>query len=342
MAQLSNHSDTVHTNPQTKDARPFEASDLGGNRVTARPGELLCACCMAGGADCVQEDCERVRALRDRIQSNPDVHVSLTTAFDEVGARTPAYESTTPAQRKRDLDILRELGATPETVRTARVWCELMAEYGVSPAALCAPYANETPDWRNCVNARADYFARGLQSICPGRGDDEMARAKRCSCAQLETAPTLSVRVHHFLCMICFVGGTYADAPIDEDNLYELWHRIVKTPEVPVTLIEGPGNCIICPPCYAFCPDTGLCVIGGSLRDRKKDLDVFARISLLPGDTLPAREILQRIYRNIASVDGLCRFDERRGFEWRNCRTHEWGTFEKGMAIVADTLSLQK
>ena len=60
---------------------------------------------------------------------------------------------------------------------------------------------------------------------------------------------------------------------------------------------------------------------------------------MVPGDTLPAREILYRIYKNIANVNGICRFEERRGFEWRNCRTHEWGAFERGMRIVADALS---
>lgn len=319
--------------------RGFESSDLSENRVEARPAELLCACCMHGGAACTAEDADRVACLRKRIREDSNVHVVLKTAFDEAGARTELYDQTTPAQRKRDLDILREMGATPETVRTAQAWSELLAEYIPDPAPICAPYERQTQDWQNCPNAHAGFYEKGLASLCLTRGDCEMACAKKSSCEMLEKADTFSVRAHHFLCMICFVGGKNPDEPLDEDNLYELWQKILREPDVPITVIEGPGDCIICPPCYAYNPESRLCFIAGSLRDRKKDLDVFSKISMVPGDTLPAREILYRIYKNIANVNGICRFEERRGFEWRNCRTHEWGAFERGMRIVADALS---
>ena len=322
--------------------RAFEASDLSENRVEARPAEFLCACCLHGGAACTQEDIERVARLRDRIRQDSNVHIVMKTAFDEAGARTELYEQTTPAQRKRDLDILREMGATPETVRTAQAWSELLEEYIPDNAQICAPYAHENADWRNCPNAKAGFYQKGLKSLCLTRGECEMACAKKTSCEMLEKAKTFSVRVHHFLCMICFVGGENPGEPLDEDNLYELWQKILREPEVPITMIEGPGDCIICPPCYAFDPESRLCFIAGSLRDRKKDLDVFSKISVVPGETLPAREILYRIYKNIPNVDGLCRFENRRCYEWRNCRTHEWGTFEKGMRIVADALAFDK
>ena len=100
----------------------------------------MCACCLHGGASCTPEDRERVEVLRDRIRKDSNVHIVLKTAFDEAGARTELYGQTRPAQRKRDLDILREMGATPEAVRTAQAWSELLQEYIPDPAPVCVPY----------------------------------------------------------------------------------------------------------------------------------------------------------------------------------------------------------
>lgn len=322
--------------------RNYESSDLSRNLIDVRPGELLCACCMHGGASCTAEDPEKVACLLKRIRRDSNVHIVLKTAFDEAGARTELYNKTTPAQRKRDLDILREMGATPEAVRTAQAWSELLAEYIPNPGQVCAPHERQTTEWQNCSNAHSGFYEKGLGNLCLVREEREMSCAKESSCERLAKADIFSVRAHHFLCMICFVGGKCPNEPLQEDNLYELWQKILHEPDVPITVIEGPGNCIICPPCYAYNPESKLCFIAGSLRDRKKDLDVFSKLSMLPGDTLPAKDILYRIYKNIQNVDGICLFEERRGYEWRNCRTHCRGTFEKGMQIVADALSFEK
>ncbi len=322
--------------------RDYESSDISTNRIEVRPGELMCACCVHGGASCTSENAEDVERLLKRIRQDSNVHIILKTAFDETGARTELYERTTPAQRKRDLDILREMGATPETVRTAQAWSELLTEYIPKVDRICSPHEQQTDDWRNCPNTHAGFYEKGLKNLCRTREECEMFRAKVSSCEALKITDSFSVRAHHFLCMICFVGGKCPDEPLQEDNLYELWQKILCEPEVAITVIEGPGDCIVCPPCYAYNPESKLCCIAGSLRDRKKDLDVFSKLSMLPGDTLPAKKILYRIYKNIKDVDGLCRFEERRGFEWRNCRTHDWGTYEKGLRIVAEALSFQE
>lgn len=322
--------------------RDFEASDLAQNNTQARPGVLMCACCAQGGAPNTPEKKGEVQHLLQQIRADSNVHIKLRTAFDDAGARNEWYATLTPQQRKRDLDILHALGAIPEMVRTAQCWSEILEEYLPHPGPICAPYQTESSGWKNCPHAIEDYYAKGLKALCNVRSEKAMACSKAESCKALTQAQAVQVRSHHFLCTICFVGGTYADAPIPEDNLYELWDKIKQNPDLPVTVIEGPGECIICPPCYAFNPDNGLCFYSCSLRDRKKDLDVFAKLGIEPGETLPAREILRRIYITIKNVNGLCRFEERRGFEWRNCRTHPWGTFEKGMAIVARELELEK
>jgi len=323
------------------DMRRFEGSDLNENVTEARPSELLCACCMRGGAENVCENKEKVRALLDKIEKEPDIHIVLRSAFDDAGARTELYDLTTPLQRKRDLDIFRAMGAIPGSVRTARIWSQLLKEYIPDVSSLCAPFEREDSNWRNCPNASCGHFKEGLSSLCPERDKAEKACVKESSVCALYDSDALSVRAHHLMCMICFLGGSHPEKPLVEDNLYELWQKILSDPSIPVTLIEGPGDCVVCPPCHAFDKKSRLCNASCSLKDRKKDLDAFSRIGLVPGDTLPAIEILRRIYDNIKTVDGICRFEERRGYDWRNCRPFEDMSYVKGLETVASALSFK-
>lgn len=317
----------------------LENSDLNYNQIETTPSTLLCSCCLHGGASFILADREDVNKLLCAIRNDPNVHIYLRTAFDDVGARTKMYAETTPSQRKRDLDIFREMGSIPEVVRTAQVWTELLSEYIPHPKPICAPYLQESENWINCPNAEKDYYQVGLKELCQKRSEKEMSCAKSSSCEKMLKDEMLSVRAHHLLCMICFVGSIHSQEPLAEDNLYELWHRILNQPDLPILIEEGPGNCCVCPPCYAYNPNSGLCIISSSLRDRKKDLDVCSKLNIIPGQILSAKEIMQRIYRHIKNVNGICFFEERRGFEWRNCKTHMCGTYEKGLTIVTTALA---
>ncbi len=60
---------------------------------------------------------------------------------------------------------------------------------------------------------------------------------------------------------------------------------------------------------------------GGLLRDYKKDLDCFQVLGLMPGDTLPARELLDLIFARIGSTTEICGYGtgEVTAQEWRVC-----------------------
>lgn len=321
--------------------REYEASDLSVNMIEARPGELLCAHCKFAGAGCPLENEERVQELVDAICKDSQVHIKLRTAFDDVGGRTDLYDKTTPSQRRRDLEILRLMGEVPESIRTAFVWTRLLDEYLPDVSKVCAP--NEVPSevWPNCPNANADYYVKGRATLCPTRDTVVMACDKESSCKMIEESNHLTVRAHHLMCMTGFLARTDRDKPLAVDNLYEIWQKIVENPLIPITLIEGPGDCMVCPPCYGYNPESKLCFMQCSLRDRKKDLEVFARLGLKPGDTLPARELLYLYYKKIKSVDGICRFEERRGYDWRNCRSMEDTSYQTGMEYIAETLGFE-
>jgi hypothetical protein len=57
------------------------------------------------------------------------------------------------------------------------------------------------------------------------------------------------------------------------------------------------------------------------LRDDKKDLDTLRRLGLRYGDVVPARELLQRVYRAIKSTTEICGHGDgvERSREWRVC-----------------------
>jgi len=111
------------------------------------------------------------------------------------------------------------------------------------------------------------------------------------------------------MCLCCSYAGGQGDAPRPNDTLYEIHHRIRRDPEVPITLVEGP--CQACDCCDGFHPETGHCVHGGGLiRDYKKDLDVFQKLGLMPGDTMKARELFDLLFERIPSTRDICGYGD--------------------------------
>jgi len=67
----------------------------------------------------------------------------------------------------------------------------------------------------------------------------------------------------------------------------------------------------VCDCCDGFNPETGRCVhSGGLIRDYKKDLDVFQKLGLMPGATLPARELFDLLFERIESTTEICGYGD--------------------------------
>jgi hypothetical protein len=191
---------------------------------------------------------------------------------------------------------------------------------------ICGYETVTSETWKGCQRAASGNYekghALGINAIIPPRDEQEKAEFKRTSVAAIYQAKTLQIRPHHLMCMSCFYGGRMEKlAPIKEDNLFEAIDAIHKYPEIPLELV--PGCCMICPPCSHYEPETNLCLGGRSmaLRDQKKDLDVLQKLGLNYGDTLPARELLERLYEKIPSTRDICGYGdgEVRAPEWRIC-----------------------
>jgi hypothetical protein len=172
--------------------------------------------------------------------------------------------------------------------------------------------------WVPCPLGNGDFYQKGLTPIVK-RDLTEKAKVKEESCKMIEDSDRIYVRIHHLLCITCFLSAEDKIAPLKEDNLYEVWIKMLNNPDIPVTLMEGCRHCMVCPPCHAFHMERGICNGNCGLRDRRKDLDTFAVMDLLPGETLPAKELLYKLYSTITTTTGICDYGTDTAYEWRAC-----------------------
>lgn len=307
--------------------RGLEVSDRTANgAVGLQPRLLLCLRCRAGGGTSGQFAKDGVDALAERIRREPDTCIRLESSFDEVGGRTDLYDTTTPEERKRDLDVLCRLGLVPGDERTARDLFSRIDQLIPSLDGICRYDTSQAfvGTWEECPVAQTGAYEQGKGAVIAWeRTQEEMLTAKTASCHSIEESGTLEIRAHHLLCIACFISRDDNDKPIMEDNLYEAWMKIKNNPKIPVKVLEGPGECVVCPPCPGYRPDFKMCVAACHLRDRKKDLETMLRLGVKPGDILPADELVARIYRYIPDNDGICRLGSPNRFEWTDCGAPE-------------------
>lgn len=299
--------------------------------LDVRPYQLMCVVCRLGadaGDEYYHE--KRLDELLAAVRKNPNLPVTLRCNVDTVYSyQNPGREYDTPDGElfndKRDLDIIQMLGLVPGDTRPALEIFNRLFRDICTCKSICGCGEMTSENWRGCRLAASGNYERGhalgIGAVIPPRKEAKKAVSKKESCTQMYKAESLCIRPHHLMCMTCFHGGRESIEPIQEDNLYEAIDIIQKHPEIPVTLV--PGCCMICPPCSKYDPGTNWCVggIGAGLRDQKKDLDVLQILGMQYGDTLPAREMVQRLYERISSTRQICGYNDGivRGGEWTIC-----------------------
>jgi len=308
-----------------------ELSDRRNKTIMLWPQHLLCMQCMNGGGCLEFMEKYKLKAILNAIKHNNNIHLRLEGAFDEIGARTEIFYEQTHEEKKRDLDVIQKLGLAMGDTRTARDLFSLINERIFNINEICEYNAAYGGEWHECPLARTNCWQRGSKIITEIRSEAEMQQYKISSCKGIEEADHIKIRAHHLLCIVCFIGRDDNDKPIPEDNLYEVWMKMRNNPDISVTVIEGPSECMICPPCHSYNPERGICIATCHLRDRKKDLDTMMKLGIKPGDTLPAKEIINRIYKFIPTVIGLCSYDTVTSPEWSCCGNAKTGRFENGL-----------
>ena len=318
--------------------KKLETSDIGFHRLDIEPRSLLCVNCIRGGgkSPCIEK--YRISELNQKIVENPEVHLTLIGAFDNIGARSERFYEQTPAERLKDLNVLQRLGLNYGDTRSARDLFTRLSLSIKNLEGLCRYPDNPYGKWSECELADGECYVKGNKPLPLAQNPDEMETQKISSCQMIADADLLVLRAHHLLCIACFAGRGNNTVPLAEDNLYEAWMKFRKNPDLPVTLVEGPGECCICPPCHSYIPSRGLCVASCHLRDRKKDLDTFVALGLNPGDTLPARELYRRIGERIPQASIICAYETDTSFEWTSCGGAKGNAYEQGLAITLEYL----
>lgn len=70
--------------------------------------------------------------------------------------------------------------------------------------------------------------------------------------------------------------------------------------------------------------------------ERKRDLDVLCRLGLVPGDERSARDLMDRVDKEIGDLSGICCYDSDNAFvgTWAECPAARTDAFAKGRGAV--------
>lgn len=302
--------------------------------IDIRPYQMLCLICRQGRRNETESYYyeSRLRDIQVAIKSNPIVPLTLRCNTNTIFRyQNPGREYDTPEgemyNNLRDLTILQRIGAVPGSTLPAIDFFNHIPKAISTSQGICGYPEAEAPGWPRCRLANSGNYERGVAmdtgSIVPKRTPEEKQRVKNESADACYCAKHLKIRPHHLLCLTCFHGGRSDKilTPIKEDNLYECIHVMQRNPDIPVELIHGP--CMVCPPCSKYHASSNMCIGGNSmgLRDDKKDLDTLRRLGLRYGDVVPARKLLQSLYKTIKNTTEICGNGDgvERSREWRVC-----------------------
>ena len=137
--------------------------------------------------------------------------------------------------------------------------------------------------------------------------------------------PTLILRPYQPLCLICAFGED--DAGPTDGPLKQILGAVRDKPDRPVGLHCNAGDvyCYQDPGAAEDTPD-------GNEFNRKRDLDILAKLDLAPGSVLPARTLFLSVLGSIPEAAGICGYDTVTSDAWRGCPKAKSGYYEKGAA----------
>jgi len=123
----------------------------------------------------------------------------------------------------------------------------------------------------------------------------------------------LEVRPYQLMCIVCRVGEGRGE-DLGDTRLDEILKAVRQDRKRPVALrcnvdtvyrYQNPGQA----------DDTR----EGELFNAKRDLDIIQKLGLVPGDTRPALDLLDRLLTNVPTARGICGYDAVTSEQWRGC-----------------------
>jgi len=142
----------------------------------------------------------------------------------------------------------------------------------------------------------------------------------------------LSVRPYQLMCIVCKIGdGSISNSK--NKRLHEILKKIRKNPGIPVVL-----RCNTESPYKYQNPGKEEDTPEGELFNLKRDLDIIQKLGLVPGSMRPADELFHRLFNEISSSIGICRYEETTSNVWKGCPRAKSGFYKKGHVLGVDRI----
>lgn len=141
----------------------------------------------------------------------------------------------------------------------------------------------------------------------------------------------LKIRPYQLMCILCKSEGGFSKTAVDR-KLKEILGKIKQNPDRPLTLVCNVSNI------YSY-QNPGIAddTPEGILFNKKRDLDILRLMGLVPGTTMPARALLEKIIRYITTSREICGGNSNSRI-WKGCKKATSGDYEKarkkGLGLV--------
>lgn len=158
-------------------------------------------------------------------------------------------------------------------------------------------------------------------------------RTERACGAQEPTVPVpsspvaLEVRPYQLMCVICQIGRGCTEN-LDDPRLNEIVKAVRQDRKRPLTLRCNTDHV------YRYQnPGHGEDTSEGELFNAKRDLDILQKLGLVPGDTRPAVDLIERVLAKVIVSRDICGYEKVTSETWRGCAQANSGNYEKGRAL---------
>lgn len=139
----------------------------------------------------------------------------------------------------------------------------------------------------------------------------------------------LTLRPYQVLCAVCSLGGP------ESGKSGEILDAVRRRPDLPITLRCNVGDVFV----YQD-PGTEDDTPESMEFNRRRDLEILLRLNFMPGATVPARVLFNRVLDRITTVSDICGYDMVTSDAWPGCAQAETGQYErareKGIAAIIE------
>jgi hypothetical protein len=141
----------------------------------------------------------------------------------------------------------------------------------------------------------------------------------------------ITLRPYQVLCAVCSLGGEGFGSK--EQKLKDVLEAVRMSPNMPITLRCNVGDVFV----YQD-PGTEDDTSEGAEYNRRRDMDILLRLNLIPGATVPARILFNRLLDRITTVSGICDYDTVTSDAWKGCPKAKSGRYEKAREKGINTI----